>query len=173
MSLTDDWKAGKLEDGLYYIRLEDDKTPIAELETWCRYDEVEERYKMAQEFFGYPKNIISEVLSPVPSYDHFVGLNKKAKKFEKEYAKALQYNDNLSAVITGHELEEDYPLRHDKTAYELQVELNRLREENAKMFNLLEMVARGITLYCDTEDVIKITSDVKKFCIAKHESEGK
>lgn len=29
MSLTDDWKAGKLEDGLYYIRLEDDKTPIA------------------------------------------------------------------------------------------------------------------------------------------------
>ena len=66
-----------------------------------------------------------------------------------------------------------YPLRHDKTAYELQVELNRLREENAKMFNLLEMVARGITLYCDTEDVIKITSDVKKFCIAKHGSEGK
>lgn len=56
MSLTDDWKAGKLEDGLYYIRLEDDKTPIAELETWCRYDdEVEERYKMAQEFLDTRK----------------------------------------------------------------------------------------------------------------------
>lgn len=132
MSLTDDWKAGKLEDGLYYIRLEDDKTPIAELETWCRYDdEVEERYKMAQEFFGYPKNIISEVLSPVPSYDHFFDLNKKAKKFEKEYAKALQYNDNLSAVITGHELEEDYLrqlLKECKIFFE---------EENPKDFTVL------------------------------------
>lgn len=55
----------------------------------------------------------------------------------------------------------------------LQAEIDQLREENAKMFNLLEMVARGITLYCDTEDVIKITSDVKNFCIAKHKSEGK
>lgn len=54
-----------------------------------------------------------------------------------------------------------------------QAEIDQLREENAKMFNFLEMVARGITLYCDTEDVIKITSDVKNFCIAKHKSEGK
>nr|DAN24477.1 MAG TPA: hypothetical protein [Caudoviricetes sp.] len=29
-------------------------------------------------------------------------------------------------------------------------------------------MARGITLGCDTEDVIRITSDVKNFCIAKH-----
>lgn len=39
------------------------------------------------------------------------------------------------------------------------------------MFDLLEMVARGITFNCDTEDVIRITSAVKRFCIAKHESE--
>lgn len=33
-------------------------------------------------------------------------------------------------------------------------------------------VARGITFGCDTEDVIRITSAVKRFCIAKRESEG-
>lgn len=52
-------------------------------------------------------------------------------------------------------------------------ELQRLKEENKQMFNLLEMVARGITFDCDTEDVIRIISAVKRFCIAKHESEEK
>lgn len=51
--LTSNWQDEKLDDGLYYIRLENGKTPIAELETWCRYDdEVEEPYKTSQEFFG-------------------------------------------------------------------------------------------------------------------------
>lgn len=50
-------------------------------------------------------------------------------------------------------------------------ELYRLKEENKQMFDLLEMVARGITFGCDTEDVIRITSAVKRFCIAKRESE--
>lgn len=50
-------------------------------------------------------------------------------------------------------------------------EMYRLRKENKQMFDLLEMVARGITFNCDTEDVIRITSAVKRFCIAKHESE--
>lgn len=47
-------------------------------------------------------------------------------------------------------------------------EIKTLEEENRQMFELLEKVARGIHLGCDTEDVIRITSDVKKFCIAKH-----
>lgn len=51
-------------------------------------------------------------------------------------------------------------------------EMYRLREENKQMFDLLEMVARGITFNCDTEDVIRITSAVKRFCISKRESEG-
>lgn len=46
-----------------------------------------------------------------------------------------------------------------------------LEEENRQMFELLEKVARGIHLGCDTEDVIRITSDVKKFCIAKHQKQ--
>lgn len=50
-------------------------------------------------------------------------------------------------------------------------EIRALEEENKQMFELLEKVARGITLGCDTEDVIRITSDVKKFCIAKHQKQ--
>ena len=50
-------------------------------------------------------------------------------------------------------------------------EIRTLEEENKQMFELLEKVARGITLGCDTEDVIRITSDVKKFCIAKHQKQ--
>lgn len=50
-------------------------------------------------------------------------------------------------------------------------EIIALEEENKQMFALLEKVARGITLDCDTEDVIRITSDVKKFCIAKHQKQ--
>ena len=50
-------------------------------------------------------------------------------------------------------------------------ELYRFKEENKQMFDLLEMVARGITFNCDTEDVIRITSAVKRFCISKRESE--
>lgn len=93
--LTSNWQDEKLDDGLYYIRLENGKTPIAELETWCRYDdEVEEPYKTSQEFFGYPKDIISEVLAPVPSYYHFVELTEKIKTLSSENERLL----NLQAV---------------------------------------------------------------------------
>ena len=63
--LTNDWKDKKLYDGLYYIRLKNGKTPIAELETWCRYDdEVEEPYKTSQEFF------FTASFQEVDIYDH-------------------------------------------------------------------------------------------------------
>lgn len=46
-----------------------------------------------------------------------------------------------------------------------------LEEENRQMSGLPEKVAGGIHLGCDTEDVIRITSDVKKFCIARHQKQ--
>lgn len=50
-------------------------------------------------------------------------------------------------------------------------EIKTLEEENRQMSELPEKVARGITPGCDTEDVIRITSDVKNFCIAKHQKQ--
>lgn len=69
----------------------------------------------------------------------------------------------------------DYEERadHIDTMAKQGAEIERLKAENKQMFDLLEMVARGITLWADTEDVIKITSAVKTFCIAKRESEEK
>lgn len=71
--LTKDWKAGELEDGLYYILLENGKTPISELETWYRtnIEESKEYYETAQAFYGYSDNMISEVLAPIPTYDEY------------------------------------------------------------------------------------------------------
>lgn len=53
--LTKEWKAGELEDGLYYILLENGKTPISELETWYRtnIEESKEYYETEQAFYGY------------------------------------------------------------------------------------------------------------------------
>lgn len=110
--LTDAWKAGKLNDGLYYIRLEDDTTPIAELETWCRYN-IDEHNELTQEFFGYPKNVISEVLAPIPSYDQFVGLTEKVKELEQD-VKTLTNNYKLledkqaSDIIHGQALVDEF-----------------------------------------------------------------
>ena len=71
--LTKEWKAGELEDGLYYILLENGKTPISELETWYRtnIEESKEYYETEQAFYGYSDNMISEVLAPVPTYDEY------------------------------------------------------------------------------------------------------
>ena len=77
--LTEDWKAGKLEDGLYYILLENRKTLISELETWYRANikESKEYYETEQAFYGYSDNMISEVLAPVPNYDEYKAMQSE------------------------------------------------------------------------------------------------
>lgn len=81
--------------------------------------------------------------------------------------------EDLAATYDFSEEDQD---RVERAKADLLAEVNKLDiviNENKQMFDLLEMVARGITLDCDTEDVIRITSAVKKFCIAKRESEEK
>lgn len=116
--LTKDWKAGELEDGLYYILLENGKTPISELETWYRtnIEESKEYYETEQAFYGYSDNMISEVLAPVPTYDEYkamqdqiVELTKKVKKLEEENVENLGYiggllNEGNEQVIKNREL---------------------------------------------------------------------
>lgn len=92
MSLTDDWKARKLKVGPYYVRLSNGRMDVAKLSKFNRFYAISYKFEVA------------EVLSPC-DYDHFVELTEKVKKFEKAFTKALQYNDDLSAVITGCELE--------------------------------------------------------------------
>lgn len=116
--LTKEWKAGELEDGLYYILLENGKTPISELETWYRtnIEESKEYYETEQAFYGYSDNMISEVLAPVPTYDeykamqdHILYLEKCISIYEQkekqhtndsiEYNKLEKENNNLRALL--------------------------------------------------------------------------
>lgn len=116
--LTKEWKAGKLEDGLYYILLENGKTPISELETWYRtnIEESKEYYETEQAFYGYSDNMISEVLAPIPTYDeykamqdHILYLEKCISIYEQkekqhtndsiEYNKLEKENNNLRALL--------------------------------------------------------------------------
>lgn len=130
--LTNDWQDGKLDDGLYYIRLENGKTPIAELETWYRYDDgVEEPYKTGQEFFGYPKDIISEVLSPIPSYDHFADLRKKAEKYDR-----IKVNGNYPDKISKLKSRIKKLLEEKDHFIELTEKIKTLSSENERLLNL-------------------------------------
>ncbi len=133
--LTRAWKAGKLNDGLYYIRLEDDTTPIAELETWCRYN-IDEHNELTQEFFGYPKNIISEVLSPIPSYSQFVELTEKVKELEKEIERKQRFINARNSPVYR---EETYRLQ--KASID---ELTSLLKECDNELKILRMLSLPI-----------------------------
>ena len=138
--LTKEWKAGELEDGLYYILLENGKTPIAELETWCRYDdEVEEPYKTSQEFFGYPKDIISEVLSPIPSYNHFADLRKKAEKYDR-----IKVNGNYPDKISKLKSRIKKLLEEKDHFIELTEKIKTLSSENERLLNLQAVTNKEI-----------------------------
>lgn len=75
-----------------------------ELTNYIRYNAEVEKVD-DNDFDDYALKV-AEVLAPC-DFDHFVELTEKVKKFEKAFAEALKCNDDLSAVITGCELEVD------------------------------------------------------------------
>lgn len=90
MSLTDDWKAGKLKCGLYWVKFRG-KIVIAECVV---FGDVAAPFKIETKTDFTIK--ISEVLSPC-NYEELQQLKKE--------------NDDLSALITSGEIEISY-LRH-------------------------------------------------------------
>lgn len=98
--LTKEWKAGELEDGLYYILLENGKTPISELETWYRtnIEESKEYYETEQAFYGYSDNMI------IPTYDEYKAMQEQLNKegtwyTEISYKKIKKENNNLRDLL--------------------------------------------------------------------------
>lgn len=134
MSLTDDWKAGKLEDGLYYILLENGKTPISELETWYRtnIEESKEYYETEQAFYGYSDNMISEVLAPVPTYGEYRSM--QAELAEHRHYCCCAKNEKLQ--LDKDELEEEIAelLADNKKMQEQVVRLNKYIEQWQKAY---------------------------------------
>lgn len=75
MSLTDDWRAGKLKDGDYYVRLTNDDIIIEHL---CK----------GEWFFDYGwRDVVIKVLAKVPDYDLWVALTEKVKRQDEEIQK--------------------------------------------------------------------------------------
>lgn len=76
MSLTDDWKAGKLPNGNYFC-----KTALDAIDVFKCVDNVFFTFADENQIF-----YISEILADC-DYNHFVELTKKVKALEKEVAK--------------------------------------------------------------------------------------
>nr|DAQ84096.1 MAG TPA: hypothetical protein [Caudoviricetes sp.] len=81
MSLIDDWRAGKLEDGDYYCKITESP------ETEIIYSG------------GMSEDLIVEILAKVPNYDHFVDLNKKVKELENKLAIATDTLVHLRGIF--------------------------------------------------------------------------
>ena len=119
--LTSDWKAGKLERGLYWVRFKG-KIVIAECTV---FGNVSKPFEIEIKTDFMIK--ISKVLAPVPSYDHFVELTEKIKTLSSENERLL----NLQAVKTKEieELESDSLAKKEgeEIVAELTNENNNLR----------------------------------------------
>lgn len=80
MSLTDDWKTGKLVQGWYWVKTAHGFTrPVYYLITRLKG-------KLVKGFAEEPEDRVEQVLARC-NYDHFVELTEKVKEFEKEVVK--------------------------------------------------------------------------------------
>lgn len=106
MSLTDDWKAGKLKAGPYYVKLSNGRVDVAKLSKFNRF------YAICYTFE------VVEVIAPC-SYDHFVELTEKVKGLENKQLRQLlkECKEYLSDVDT-----------YFTKIEEQQAEIDRLRE---------------------------------------------
>ncbi len=82
MSLTDDWKAGKLPFGEYWCKVTD--SPYIEK---VMSDTMEE-------------DDIVEILAPVPSYGHFVDLTEKVEQLKDKVEWKIGKNKALEKQLT-------------------------------------------------------------------------
>lgn len=109
--LTNDWQDGKLERGWYYVKSGDEVYP----------DYFNGYFIQTGDKYG------TEVLAPVPSYDHFIELTEKIKTLSSENERLL----NLQAVKNKEieELESDSLAKKEgeEIVAELTNENNNLR----------------------------------------------
>lgn len=107
MSLTDDWKAGKL-DGEFWVKLSKPTGEYIERRTFVKGVLHEEKDLCVE---------IVEVIAPC-DYDHFVELTEKVKELEKTNKLYKSLSDNgQSAIDTNKRLTEVIEQLRDEEAY--------------------------------------------------------
>ena len=123
MSLTSYWRAGKLEDGDYYIKTSGVIIPA---------------YFDGLYFEGADYEDIQKVLAPIPSYDHFVDLTEKAKKYDRIKVNG-NYPDKISKLKSRIKHLLDLQDNQDK-------EVERLRELLRECLAHLSLGEIGISI---------------------------
>lgn len=78
-TLTEQWREGTLDGGIYYLLLRDGTTTTDK----TVYIVGEKQLRWHYSSFDFVK----EVLSPVPSYEQFIGLMDDSKELDKAYDK--------------------------------------------------------------------------------------
>lgn len=127
MSLTDDWKAGKLKAGPYYVKLSNGRVDVAKLSKFNRF------YAICYTFE------VVEVIAPC-SYDHFVELTEKVKGLENKQLRQLlkECKEYLSDVDT-----------YFTKIEEQQFEIKQLKQR-------IEFAKQAVDLFFKTEDESKL-----------------
>lgn len=152
--LTEDWKAGKLESGWYYIKNE----------KWnCIFPD---NYFAPVKSWRFSKNeCIDKILAPVPDYEEFESLRKTANGVKYvsdkcwEKTKALEGNVTMFKSLFRQYLEREKEiesLRHYQTIQ---------NEDIAKLRALLKEGARLLSFEHETyeaENFIKEANEVLK-----------
>lgn len=127
MSLTDDWKAGKLKAGTYYVKLSNGRVDVAKLSKFNRF------YAICYTFE------VVEVIAPC-NYDHFVELTEKVKGLENKQLRQLlkERKEYLSDVDT-----------YFTKIEEQQFEIKQLKQR-------IEFAKQAVDLFFKTEDESKL-----------------
>lgn len=125
MSLTDDWKAGKLKAGPYYVKLSNGRVDVAKLSKFNRF------YAICYTFE------VVEVIAPC-SYDHFVELTKKVKKIEKEVVKGDTITGELLNVKVSNQQFEIEQLKQRIEFAKQAVDLFFKTEDESKLLEIAE-----------------------------------
>ena len=93
-SLTEQWKDGELENGMFYLVVKDEEGVYVTVDTHSRMFNV----------WGIVRDKdIKEVLAPVPDFNHFSQLVKKVEKLERQLKEANElikdYGDEYPVVV--------------------------------------------------------------------------
>lgn len=167
MSLTDDWKAGKLKNGWYFCLYEND----AVFPALCFDDDFDD-YALK----------VTEVLAPC-DFDHFVELNEKVKELEKDIEtitnnyKLLEKKQAVD-IAHGQALVDEFGdyealyqelirlkrevAKGDRIIGELFNEGNSVKEENKQLRQLLERGTQLLSFEHEEYEVMSFVSEVNE-----------
>ena len=128
-TLTEQWKKGKLLNGLYWVKYKNG------------FIDIEEYIAHSNGFCYDEKKLIEEVLDEVPNYDEFQNLKEYEKVITSYNMKPIDYD--LSCRVVTRLINEKKEVRQENT------KLKELLKECREILFIEEMVARRNPRYRD------------------------